>query len=382
MPPQATPAPEDLGAAVRAALAEGDVLERFDRTASALQHLDPDNLPGVLAIYDQRIASIGDSDIRPFVAAWARFDPLAALDHTSAWPFRAKREIGVEAAMHGWALRDPIAASLAIEGVSADQPELNGKLLHGLVKGWVHSGAEGLDRYIAVLPPTTRDAITVVAVGTLMRSGGAEAAMAWVDAILRNEAYDDRFKLSAFRRGIRSVSRWYPERGAAWATEHAGNAYAVDGARIVAEQWGGRDGRAAMQWLRDQPAGKPREQAVRQAFLEWWRSDRQGAVEWLSSETLAAFHDPAVQLYASRIDARKPREAIGWCERILDSERRTGCFRAAAKAWYGRDAVAAEEWLQQSPLDEETRSQVRALAGRAEKKRRPRRGPRGAAGPR
>jgi hypothetical protein len=186
--------------------------------------------------------------------------------------------------------------------------------------------------------------------------------MPWVDAILRNEAYDDGYKLSAFRRGIRSVSRWYPERGAAWATEHAGNAYAVDAPRIVAEQWGARDGRAAMQWLRDQPAGRWRDQGVHQAFVGWLGSDRQGAVEWLNSETLTKFHGPALELYASRLDDRKPEEAIGWCERILDAERRTGCFRAVAKSWFGRDAVAAEAWLQQSPLDEETRNQVRRLA--------------------
>jgi hypothetical protein len=370
MPPQATPAPDDLGAEVRAALAEGDVLERFDRTASLLQHLDPDNLPGVLAVYDQMIAIINESEIRAFVAAWARLDPLAALDHTRAWPFAPKQEIGVEVAIYSWALRDPLAARLAIEGVVADQPQLREKLLHGLVAGWVHSDAEGLDRYLADLPPTTRDRITVVAVATLMRARGAEAAMAWVDAILRNEGYDDRYKLSAFRRGIRSVSRWYPERGAAWAMEHAGNAYAVDGPRIVAEQWGGRDGRAAMQWLRGQPAGRRRDQGVRQALVEWLRSDRQGAVEWLNSETLTVFHDPALELYASRLDDRKPEEAIGWCERILNPERRTGCFRAAAKTWYQRDAEAAEAWLEQSPLDEETRQLVRKLAERKQRSRR------------
>jgi hypothetical protein len=375
MPPQATPAPDDLGAEIRAALAEGDVLERFDRTAGLLQHLDSDNLPGVLAVYDQMIAILDDSAIRVFVAAWARFDPLAALDHARAWPFVPKQEIGVQAALSSWALRDPLAARLAIDGVVADQPHLGEKLYHGLVVGWVHSDAEGegLDRYLADLPPATRDRIVVVAVATLMRARGAEAAIALVDAILRNEAYDDAYKLSAFRRGIRSVSRWYPERGAAWATEHAGNAYAVDAPRLVAEQWGGQDGRATMQWLRDQPAGRRRDQGVRQAMLEWLRSDRQGAVEWLNSETLTKFHDPALELYATRLDDRKPEEAIAWCERIRNPKRRTGCFRVVATTWYQRDAEAAEAWLEQSPLDEEARGLVRK---RAEKKPRSGRRPR------
>jgi hypothetical protein len=375
MPPQATPAPHDLGAEVRAALAEGDVLERFHRTAGLLQHLDPDNLPGVWAVYDSMIAILNEGELRLFIAAWARFDPLAALDHARAWPFTSKQEIGVEAAIYGWALRDPLAARLAIDGVVADQSRLAEKLHHGLVAGWVRSdaGAEGLDSHLADLPPAASDRLMVVAVATLMRARGAEAVMAWVDAILRNEAYDDAYKLSAFRRGIHSVSRWDPERGAAWATEHAGNAYAADAPRIVGENWGGRDGRAAMQWLRGQPAGRRRDQGVHLTFVEWLRADRQGAVEWLNSETLTRFHDPALELYASRLDDRKPEEAIVWCERIQNPKVRTSCRTAAAKTWYQNDAEAAEAWLEQSPLDEETRSLVRKLAERKKQSGRRRR---------
>jgi hypothetical protein len=50
---------------------------------------------------------------------------------------------------------------------------------------------------------------------------------------------------------------------------------------------------------------------------------------------------------------------MAWCERILDSERRLGCLQAAATEWYRLDAVAAETWLQQSPLAEEGRRKVR-----------------------
>jgi hypothetical protein len=85
------------------------------------------------------------------------------------------------------------------------------------------------------------------------------------------------------------------------------------------------------------------------------QSDRKGAVEWLESETLTAFHDPAISFYAKDLSGRAPEDAIPWCERILDSERRLRCLKRAAAKWYQRDAVAAETWLQQSPLDEEAR---------------------------
>jgi hypothetical protein len=114
-----------------------------------------------------------------------------------------------------------------------------------------------------------------------------------------------------------------------------------------------------MQWVRDHPAEELRGPAVREGFGLWFRSDQEGAVEWLESETLTAFHDPAINFYARDLADRAPAEAIVWCERILDSAQRLRCFKRAAREWYQRDPVAAETWLQQSPLDEEARRTAR-----------------------
>src|SRR5262249_1802194 len=142
-PSKVIPAPGDLAASIRAALAEGDALDRLGRTASLLQHLDAESLPEVLAVYDQMLPILGQWETRPFVAAWARFDPAGALQHVLAWPFRTTREIGVEAAIEGWALRDPVAARGAIEQLAADQRALQEPLLVGLLAGWVRSGPGG-----------------------------------------------------------------------------------------------------------------------------------------------------------------------------------------------------------------------------------------------
>jgi hypothetical protein len=357
--PEAASAPGDLGAALRAALGDGDLLERFGRTANLLEFLDPETLPEVVAVYDPLLSVVGQSDIRPFVAAWARFDPEAALDHTRAWPYRIKQEIGVQTAIEAWAQRDPTAARLAYERISAEQPDLREPLLLGLLAGWVHSGGEGLDAYLAGLPPVFADTGVGIVVGALMRKGSTEATLEWADAILGNEATDAKLKRSTFRRATRSVARAHPERAAAWALSHAASGYADDGPRIVAEQWGGQDGMAALQWIRGLAPGKPRDQAVREAFAQWSKADPAGAQAWLATESLTEFHDPALDFHAKRLAARAPAEAVGWCERLVDPSRRRACLRNAATRWYRLDAVAAEAWLEQSPLDEETRLAVR-----------------------
>ncbi len=359
-PEESASAPGAFGAAIRAALGEKDAVDRAERTASLLQQLDPENVLEVAAVYDRMLNILDELDIRPFAIAWARFDPAAALDHTLGWPFLDKQKMGASAAIEGWAMRDPIGARKAYEETSARLPSLSEDLFLSLLTGWLYSGEGGIDAYITGLSNVKQEmAITRVA-GRLMRSGGADATMHWVNAIVQIDPSGDdpakkKYKQRVFRRGIRIVGRWDPELAATWAMEHAGQEYAVDAPRIVAGRWGSQDGRAAMQWVRDHPSEELRELAVREAFRSWMQSDRKGAEAWLEAETLTAFHDPAIAFYAKDLSDRAPEQAIPWCARILDSDSRLRCLTPAAAKWYQRDAVAAETWLQQSPLDEEAR---------------------------
>jgi len=244
-------------------------------------------------------------------------------------------------------------------------------LFFDLLTGWLYSGQPGLDDYLAKLPSGTLDtAVSRVAAKTLRR-GGIDATIEWVDSITANPSYDDQFKKKAFQRGSRMVARLDPQRAAAWVLANHGQGYAVDGPRIVAEQWGAQDGRAALEWIRDYPDKDAQHQAAREAFRTWFTSDRAGAVAWLESETITEFHQPIIVFYAKELGYRAPAEAVHWCEQLIDEQRRLRCLEKAAGQWYRRDAVAAETWLQQSPLDEEARRKVRAPAEKQQRTRAP-----------
>ena len=372
-PTGSDPAPEDLGTAIEAAIGEPDMVDRAERIARLLQHLGPDNVTEVVEVYERMLNILGGLSIRPFVAAWARFDPQAALDHTLRWPYDDKREMGAQAAIEAWALRDPAGALERYERASDRDPGLGEVLFFDMLTGWLYSGRGGVDEYIANLRGGKRDRAVSRVTAKTLRNGGVDATMRWVNSITGNDSYENKFKNNVFKRGSRMVARWDPERAAAWVMENHGEEYAFDAPRVVAEQWGMKDGRAALEWVRDHPDQELHHSAARAAYLNWLKSDRAGAVGWLESETLTTFHDPAIVLYAKDLGRRAPAEAVGWCERVHDEKRRLGCLSKAAARWYQRDAVAAETWLQRSPLDEEARRKVRTPP----KKTPQRRGPRG-----
>ena len=366
-PPHEPPAPDDLAASLRSALSEGDVIERDKRTASLLERLGPDVVLEVAALYERMIPVINTSELGAFFVAWARFDPLGALDYLLAWPLtemEAQQQTGVAAVFRAWAQREPLAARLAATQISADHPNLRRELIWGLVTGWAHSpaGQEGLADFIARLPPTRpRDEYFEVVVRELIRGGEAEAALGWADPVLRDKGYEPLFKRDLFTAAANLAAQWDPERAAAWVVEHSGADYAERGVDIVVKQWSRRDGAAAMAWLGEQPAGERRDQAVSEAYGRWWKAEPRQARKWLNTEETTAFHDPALGLYAQRIAAERPEQALGFCERISDTARQQSCLEQTAKSWYERDAVAAEAWIQQSSLDDEARGRVRKV---------------------
>ncbi len=378
-PAQAPPAPDDPAASMRAALGEGDARERLGRTASLLERLDAEDLPGVVAVYERMIPLLDSWELGPLFSAWARVDPAGALEHALAWPMRdmpLERQRAVRATIEGWAQADPSGARRAAEETADAHPRLRADVWSSLVTGWVRSdrGPEGLAAFLAELRPARhRDAAAGVALRELVRVGGADAALGWADAILRDGTQDASFQQSVFQSAVRAAAGFDPERTGSWMVQHVDARYAEEGLLILADPWGRRDGASAMGWLGQRPAGERRDQAVRTAFLAWSRADRPGAKAWLESVSPTGFHDPALEVWAEQLVAQEPAEALGWCERILDPARRQRCLESSAKSWYARDAPAAEAWLQQSPLDEEARSNVRKPARRqAPGPRRPR----------
>lgn len=374
---------DDLAPAIRAALGEGDALTRQARTATLLEQLGRRDLPDVTAVYEGLIPSIDPWELAAFYVAWGRFDPSGAIEYALGRPRRSvleERRIGLRAALASWARTDPGKARAAAEKLAAEHAPLRGDIWTGVAVGWARapSETEELAAFLAELRPRrVRDSAAEEVVRELMRSGGASAMLGFAEGIVSDEDLAVDFRRTVFASAVRAGAPADPARTGAWELAHAElDSAAAEGCEIVARSWGRSDGAAAIGWLEDHPVEACREAALREAFLSWATADWSGAEAWLDSREPSAFLDPATEVYVGQLLAWEPARALGRCDRVQVEERRQRCFVSNAKRWYAEDAVAAEEWLQTSPLDEEARAEVRKSTGterpgRGKRKRRP-----------
>jgi hypothetical protein len=359
---------EPLGPALRAALSDGSQLGRSRKLTQALERLDSENLGEALEVYEAKMWGLGECEIRPFVDAWARFDPAGAVDSIRSWP-KATKQVGLEAAIWSWAQNHPAAARIAAEQLIDESPLFARGLTDNLVVGWVHSGVGGVVKFVEELPQTLRGGAVVALVGSQGRRLGTAGLLDWADDILGDATA--RFRKGVFRRTTAMVAREDPRRAAAWLESHAAHDYARDGVRLVAENWMPLEPDAAVGWVRAVGADAERELAIRSAFSWWLRGDRADAEGWLRGADLTPLHDPAIDLYAQALAGEsRVEEALSWAERIRDETLRLGSLKGVASRWHQRDPAAAEAWLEHSPLDEEARQEVKQSRRRPDARRR------------
>jgi hypothetical protein len=305
-----------------------------------------------VAVYEDAFPGGGGIALQLLFEAWARFAPEQALARALGWPSE-KKSFAANALFFAWARLDPESARIALRNVR-DPFVLKGGARSALIRGWDESDEPGVWEYVASLPKgSERQRLTSILVHRLERREGIAALMQFVEA-LPDDA-NEEFKKTAFRKAAPAVARQDPRQAAAWVEPHAQRDYGSGLLRKVGVRWVGKDGPAAMAWLRAQPAGKERDEAVQESYREWLTKDRAGAMAWLRQAELGPWLDPALGIFAPALASQDPEDAIAWAGRIHDPERREKALVAVARLWLRRDAEAAQAWLETSPLSEEAR---------------------------
>lgn len=350
-------APGTVVAAVKGALSISDPLARAATLAAVFQGLGPDAVGEVAEAYEDVTWSMQETmgvELALLAEWWGRHDPAGAY----AW-FRARgwiqNPVLMRVVVRAWATQDPAAARKTVDSALGRDRR---RLVAALAEGWFESGQDGLEDYLAALPPGEERqlAIAYVARRRVLRDG-SDATLRWAEA-LPDDA-PGRFKLQAYRRVASAVAEVEPQRAAAWVERQLSGDYWDGLARRVAVRWARQDGEAALAWLETLPPEKLGT-AVDEAYRIWFTRDRERARAWIQHAEGNPVLQPAVGFYALSVAPDDPAAGLSWAAKLSDETLRHRTLVRLGRGWMARDPEAARAWLAGSELDPTERQQVLA----------------------
>lgn len=346
---------------ITAALAEREMFARIRRLADLLEKLGPEGLDEAKHALKFQVYHMGGAENVLLARYWGLHEPAEAAN----WAFYQSK-LGYRLALtvatvELWAMVDPLEVALELHtlkklpGFSTVAVEI------GLVEGWFQSETPGLVEYIRGLGvgPDRQRLLRYLARVTI-EYHGPDAAIAWAVSLPEDEF---KFKLNAFRQLGKQLGKTHPQHGVAFCDAHCTTPYGNSGLRKdVAQSWAGRDGPAAMEWVKNAPEGQQKLQAVKGAWRGWSIFDMDGLFVWLDAMGPAGI-DPGLgallTLTAVQAGNSDALRGIAWAEAIIEPGTRESTIVTIAKNWRRRDPGSADAWLLVSPLSEVSRTKVR-----------------------
>lgn len=341
------------------ALGAPDAFTRLTRLAALLPGLDADAIPEIHAALDDYALDLGPAEIDLLLRFWAADDPKGAAAWATYQSPPVYRDAAVNAAIETWAATDPASAYEHIAAMALVPNQSSRAAEIALVRGWFGSGLPGLGAYLQTLAvgEERQRAISVYARKTIQRDG-SEAIIRWAESVPGD---DKALKLDVNRHVAKELVRVEPAAAVAFCNAHCDGPFGGSVRMFIAQNWADRDGRAAMEWISTAPAGQERAWAVKGAFRGWTRSDPDGFWEWVAAmgvEGIEPWFEPVLEVLPKMLVNKDPEAAIEWASAIRDPGQRERTLVIVARRWRGLDTVAANAWLEQSPLSEAARAQV------------------------
>ena len=99
---------------------------------------------------------------------------------------------------------------------------------------------------------------------------------------------------------------------------------------------------------------------MKEMFREWGQTEPGGASEYLNGLPDSPTKDYAVSAFAKEISHEDPKVAMQWATSIQDEASRVSTLESTARTWYRQDQEAAQQWIEQSNLPQESIENITA----------------------
>ena len=299
-----------------------DPLEQMSAFVQLCQNLDDETIKVMIEAYEKKDWDGIDAMLflNYFTYAWARHDPIAALEWSKTRDPFIEQDLVSEAMLSGWASVNPQAAlswARENESLKDEEQKRGNELLIGVMKGMAETDLAGATELMKELNYVL---YLENAASTLMASvwaKGEQAAIDWVDSFPEGKARNSAYKALGKR-----LIREDIDRAVEWVDSMDESEIKTKIAKETAKAMVILLPEKAADWVARMPVGEARSASMERVVSQWVEQDPVATAEWLNQFPNDQSIDGALAIFAHEVAEKQPQSALQWAQSIEDSERR------------------------------------------------------------
>jgi len=317
-----TPPPKRSRKDLLQQVGSNDPLEQMSAFLQLCQNLDDETIKVMIEAYEKKDWDGIDAMLflNYFTYAWARHDPIAALEWSKTRDPFIEQDLVSEAMLSGWASVNPQAAlkwARENKSIRDEEQKRGNELLIGVMKGMAETDLVGATELMKEL-----DYVLYLdkAASTLMASAwakGEQAAIDWVDSFPEGKARNSAFEALGKR-----LIREDIDRAVEWVDSMDESEIKTNIARETAEAMVILSPEKAADWVARMPVGEARSASMERVVSEWVEQDPVATAEWLNQFSSDQQIDGALAIFSHEIAKKDPQSALQWAQAIEDPKRK------------------------------------------------------------
>lgn len=331
--------PGDRNARLEGIVRGENALDRNRALLAFIDQLGPGDFEAAVAHF--RSLGITESRFGEYamlLSAWAKVDPMAALDYAKA---NTNGGFATGTILSAWASADPEGAIRWAE--SNHEGEGANPYFAGIIRSIGATDPMRATQLLTSMPRSVERGQALDAFLPHLVMQGGEATREWVDNLA-----DEALRNGAMMRVAERLASTDPAGTAAWLLANPSEATQrrMDD---VYSAWARQDEQGALASMAALPAGENRSNALRGLVSTTALRDPQAAVSMMDRfpEDVT---DRVVQNFIWHSFGNDPSVAVNQIARMSDEGDRERMYRRTMDAWLERDEAAATAWMQRNPL--------------------------------
>lgn len=313
----------------------GDPLDRQSALMDLINRLGPGEFATFADSY-REMDHFGNArgEYELILRAWAKVDPLGALDHAAQRPDGFGDQTVL---LTTWAGKDAAAAERwALDHHQGDGPN---PYLASVIRGIAANDIARAGELAATMPLSRERGEAMDAITRALFVQGAEAAMAYPNTIQDPDMRAGYVSMIADR-----LARKDADTAATWLAAFSDPALQNRGARRVADALAQVDPGKAAAWVQKlSPAAQA--EAARGVIQPMSSGDIAGTAKWVSTLSGIPNYDRVVEEFVWSCDQRAPEQSAAWIQGISDPAQQTRLYHRMLGEWARRDANAVKNWV-------------------------------------